>query len=343
MEEEEKKAFFEGLYALDDSTDEVEDSSGIDEILRQSKPSTSTRQHNVSKRVRREVPCPQDFKHSLARTASAPLQPSTSFPRSTSSGKRRPTSLLHGPAKAINIEQIVANTDRKELASNTMHKTSRPSSKRKRGQSFQLLPESQQIFKGLSFYFFPNNDVARPRSLRIRKAMEYGALWIKEWKDIITHVIVDDALSYKDLLSWLKIDSLPPEIVVVNESYPSSCISFRFLLNPNQPNYRVKGYPTALSAQPSSSTAASSNNSLQVKPERNVKGLQQTPSRTDSSGQKLAHLPNDGSAVSSGSSRGVEPPSAPLGYARDALTEAVDEARNIKDLVSLSHMCVPSY
>lgn len=57
--------------------------------------------------------------------------------------------------------------------------------------------------------FFPNNDVAPPRRFRIRKAMEWGATWIKEWKDSITHVIVDKELCYRDLLKFLKVDALP--------------------------------------------------------------------------------------------------------------------------------------
>ena len=39
--------------------------------------------------------------------------------------------------------------------------------------------------------------------------MEWGATWIKDWKDSITHVIVDKELCYKDLLNFLKLDALP--------------------------------------------------------------------------------------------------------------------------------------
>lgn len=57
--------------------------------------------------------------------------------------------------------------------------------------------------------FFPNNDVAPSRGFRIRKAMEWGATWIKEWRGSITHVIVDKELCHKDLLNFLKVDALP--------------------------------------------------------------------------------------------------------------------------------------
>ncbi len=39
--------------------------------------------------------------------------------------------------------------------------------------------------------------------------MEWGATWIREWKDSITHIIVDKELCYKDLLNFLKLDALP--------------------------------------------------------------------------------------------------------------------------------------
>lgn len=57
--------------------------------------------------------------------------------------------------------------------------------------------------------FIPNNDVAPSRRLRIRKVLERGALWVREWRDGITHVIVDDELKYNQVMSFLKIPSLP--------------------------------------------------------------------------------------------------------------------------------------
>lgn len=57
--------------------------------------------------------------------------------------------------------------------------------------------------------FFPNNDVAPARRLRIQKAMEYGANWAKDWGDNITHVIVDKDLLFQDVLKFLKLDHLP--------------------------------------------------------------------------------------------------------------------------------------
>ena len=39
--------------------------------------------------------------------------------------------------------------------------------------------------------------------------MERGALWVREWREGSTHVIVDRGLCYKDVTSFLKIPSFP--------------------------------------------------------------------------------------------------------------------------------------
>lgn len=43
--------------------------------------------------------------------------------------------------------------------------------------------------------------------------MEWGALWIREWRDGVTHIIVDKDLYYKDVLKALKITSLPVRVL----------------------------------------------------------------------------------------------------------------------------------
>lgn len=39
--------------------------------------------------------------------------------------------------------------------------------------------------------------------------MEFGALWVREWRDDITHLIADKSIPYNDILRFLKISSLP--------------------------------------------------------------------------------------------------------------------------------------
>lgn len=39
--------------------------------------------------------------------------------------------------------------------------------------------------------------------------MERGALWVREWRTDVTHIIADKRLTYKDITSFLKLSSIP--------------------------------------------------------------------------------------------------------------------------------------
>ena len=337
MEEKKKKALFEGLCALDDDNiDDVEDLSGIDTILRQSKPLTSGRPHGVSKMA---GPRAIDVRHTnqaRGRTVSAPICSSVSFPDTIPLTKATPLSGRRSSAKIEVSGQVTTEANFKRTTLTAMYKTSRSSKKRKRGQSVALLPESQRIFQGLSFYFLPNDDVAPARRLRIRKAMEYGAVWIKEWKDGMTHIIMDNSLCYKDLLSYLKIDSLPPKVVLVNESYPSSCIQFRALIDPNRPQHRVEGCQEDLRAKHSIMPSSSSETSLQLKPTKQTGEFGETPSRTEGSSQDVSCGDAPGSSRDSVVQEVANSPSIPAACAKDDMAEVIQEARITKYMVCLS-------
>lgn len=149
--------------------------------------------------------------------------------------------------------------------------------KRKRQSSTKSIPEAAQVFRGLSFYYIPNNDIAPARKLRIGKAQDYGARWVRNLEDA-SHTIVDKYLEYKDIKSVLG-SEVPSSLVIVNEDYPIDCISFRTLLNPDQNRYRVAGCPEKKDQlapdKAPSSPSRSPDHSLQVKPPR-------TSSRRDS-------------------------------------------------------------
>ncbi|KAK4035062.1 hypothetical protein C8A01DRAFT_48673 [Parachaetomium inaequale] len=146
--------------------------------------------------------------------------------------------------------------------------------KRKRQPSTKSVPEAAQVFRGLSFYYIPNNDIAPARKLRIGKAQEYGAQWVRNLVDA-SHAIVDKHLEYKDIEGVLG-DEVADSLVLVNEEYPIDCISFRTLLNPDQNRYKVPGYPgvkdkvAPAQAPPASQ---SSDRSLQVKAPRTSKRM----------------------------------------------------------------------
>ncbi|KAI7554311.1 hypothetical protein D0864_07249 [Hortaea werneckii] len=142
--------------------------------------------------------------------------------------------------------------------------------KRKRDSDIKYVPDAQQIFKGLHFYFFPNDDKNHARAMRIIKAIEFGATWQKDWNQSVTHVLVDKAIDYNLLLRFLKLDRLPEHVVLVSENYPASCVSYRAILDARQSQFRVKGAPEPLKTiEPICGLpqgSAESDKSLQLKP-----------------------------------------------------------------------------
>lgn len=120
------------------------------------------------------------------------------------------SSVVKSASKEVScVDRLVPDTARNNRGRPKEMKRSLPSCnsegpeervKKRRAESFKLVPESQQIFKGLTFFFIPNNDVAPARRLRIAKAQEYGALWARVWSSDVTHVIVDKDLVFQDVL-----------------------------------------------------------------------------------------------------------------------------------------------
>ncbi|KAK2065343.1 hypothetical protein LY76DRAFT_600312 [Colletotrichum caudatum] len=120
--------------------------------------------------------------------------------------------------------------------------------KRKRDPPIKDVPEEQQVFRGLRFYFIPNDDIAPARKIRIRKAQEFGASWVRSL-EAATHVIVDRNLNWKSIESIVRPKNGAASYLVLNEEYPLDCLRFKTLLNANQKQYRVSGFPE-LSAAP---------------------------------------------------------------------------------------------
>lgn len=146
--------------------------------------------------------------------------------------------------------------------------------KRKRKEiPLKYVPEAQQIFLGCNFFFIPNDDIAPMRRARIRKTQEHGARRISTWDEDITHIIVDKSLSYKDIISFLKVPSIPTTMIMVNDTYPIDCVLFKAILDPKQKQYRVKGHEQALEEKaPQKSSSQTSNTSLQLKPTQSRPG-----------------------------------------------------------------------
>jgi DNA polymerase IV len=171
--------------------------------------------------------------------------------------------------------------------------------KRKRKEpSIKLVPEEQRVLKDLVFFCIPPDDVAPVRRARIVKAREHGAIWTTEWNESITYIVAEKDLSYQDIISFLKISSIPSHMTLVTELYLLDCIQFKAILNPNQKQYLVKGHEAAqeqVVVEPLLRPAASqtSDHSLQLKASKSKPGRwnyvppKATPPRSESPSQRI--------------------------------------------------------
>ncbi|TFA98549.1 DNA polymerase lambda [Trichoderma ghanense] len=128
-----------------------------------------------------------------------------------------------------------------------MTKVTTRGNKRGRMSGPRVRPEEEQIFRGLSFFYVPDNDIAPVRRLRINRAREFGAVWTRDLM-AATHVVVEKKLEWKDVEKML----LPREKFegremprVVNEDYPLDCIQFRAIVDAGQRKYLLNGQPVA--------------------------------------------------------------------------------------------------
>ena len=141
MDKETKETFFDELYKLDDSESE-EDGSNAEEILRQSR--DLTQRNRGVQRSRPDQP--------FGRTVSAPV------PLILTPSRDRLDDFVKAPISSLPSHTAKRDTfvdtsrQNKQTHDGTVLKNGyRANNKRKRGQSLSLMPESQQIFKNLSF------------------------------------------------------------------------------------------------------------------------------------------------------------------------------------------------
>jgi len=175
----------------------------------------------------------------------------------------RPPSSLQVPAKLISRHTFSGTPSRSTVVDVPRPAViSKAGTKRKRENDILRIPEDQQILKGLRFFFFLNNDKNPARKIRIAKSAEYGAVWIKDFDEEVTHIIVDKGMEYEFLLKFLKRQSIPSTTVVVSEDYPAECITYRMLLDPHQARFRIKGQMITSTTRP---VLSRSDKSLELK------------------------------------------------------------------------------
>ena len=150
MEKEAKETLFRELYQLDEDSSQ-EDQSNASVILRESR--LASLGSDISVRTERDNSVHSSRREpSLLRTVSAPLpQPSAPKPRQADVAEKRS---FTSTASSKLSEQVILDTPimTKKIPNVTAWKDApKAIGKRKRDQSIELKPESQQIFKGLGF------------------------------------------------------------------------------------------------------------------------------------------------------------------------------------------------
>ncbi len=139
------------------------------------------------------------------------------------------------PVPASLQRLLRSHTRRQSSAVDSSPSTSASKRKGKQTQVKQL-PEHQQIFRELQFYYYPDDDINKIRKAQINKAQEHGATWVRTPKDA-SHFIIDEDLAYKHIEPIVTSDSTASSKVIVNAKYPIDCVIHRTLLDPNQHKY----------------------------------------------------------------------------------------------------------
>jgi DNA polymerase IV len=146
------------------------------------------------------------------------------------------------PAKRLlhRGDSTPAAVTKRVIVDDTPSRTLAPPKRRKKDPTPSMRPESDQIFKDLSFYYVPDNDIAPARRIRISKAKEYGASWTR-FPQFATHMIVDKNIRYDEIQKLVA--EARSSVVVVNENYPIDCVQFKAVLDPRQKKYQLVGQP----------------------------------------------------------------------------------------------------
>ncbi|RHZ46378.1 DNA-directed DNA polymerase IV [Aspergillus thermomutatus] len=315
-----KDAFFKALEQLDCLTDDSEDEADIElsYLITRSRNSDKT----TSSNCRNNTPPLK-----LLRATSAPESSSTSTAGSSTHSKM----LVPG---SDGLQPGVKRSNTTGALTGSSEADNR--SKRRRVIAPRTIPEEQQIFKNLVFcgslgVFFPNNDVSPLRRLRIQRAQEYGAICAKKWEAHITHVIVDKGLMFQDVLKHLKLEAFPPNVALLDESYPSECIKFKSVLSTTLVRFRVNGAPGLDAEETTPANETPSTASLPLKPS----GKQQvtpTPSQDSRDQCVVDHASEQPVEARSDETHQEQPVPELPSRERDALDDMIEATKVAKDL-----------
>ncbi|KAK2797285.1 hypothetical protein FQN50_009250 [Emmonsiellopsis sp. PD_5] len=308
-----KEAFCKALYKYDDSSDNSDD---VDELAARLRAARQKSSKSPSKPPIRSTPAPER---------------SSTFPDYPVSGRQKGAEDMATSTSPEQTSGIKGPVPKRRATVDGGSKSS--SAKRRRESAVRVRPERQQIFKGMVFFFIPNDDIAPARRMRINKALEFGATRASLWNAAsITHVIVDKKIPYEDILTYLKLDSFPPSMALVNESYPAECIRFGSLMNASHPRFHVIGAP-ALLKQDSKSAPTEVSGSPKLKPSRKDGGNLETPTASQKTYDEGFNLPHPSLAIDTHEEHEEMHASRQVSEREpDDLDAVIEQARAEKDL-----------
>ncbi|KKZ65637.1 hypothetical protein EMCG_08545 [[Emmonsia] crescens] len=308
-----KEAFCEALYKFDGLSDNSQEVDELALLLKQA------RKRNSPDRTLSRTPGPEKRSNTLPDCHSLKRQ---------KAADREDIASTMGSDKPASARSVLPK--RRSTVDGVAGKVS--TSKKKREPTVRVRPEYQQIFKDMVFFFIPNDDIAPARRMRISKALEFGASRSSTWNDTVTHVIVDKVVSFTDVLRYLKLDSLPPSVSLVNESYPAECITFGSLMNASHTRFRVSGAPAKHTEVAKSNGEPAVRDSPKLKPARNENNLE-TPIASQPISEELYALtvppPSPDTHRKDDCDDAAEQPSQ---KEPDILDEMIEQARAEKDL-----------
>lgn len=273
---EKKRRAFDALDALDHSSDDEPDlgRKASEDALKKAAIRQQQKHHEFPKMAQKLARTVSDDLSALSERSRADFNPP---PHSTnpSRGKERaddpPSSTDPHNTKGMPQPLLRKTVSDIITAPSSKPMPAKVTGKRKREPATKLVLDALRVFRDRHMYFFPNNDLAPARKMRIAKACEYGATWHKQWDAQVTHVIMDKSMNFEQLMKWLKLGKLPDHLIVVKINYLAECISYGVLLDPSVSRFAVKGL--ALSRADSTK----SDTSLKLKATKTAQALQTPP------------------------------------------------------------------
>ncbi|KAJ5741729.1 DNA polymerase family X [Penicillium manginii] len=227
-----KASFFAALENLDDSDDEPQEGLSFQNLLAASRPFLDIASQAATTSIASANPPCLTRANTEPASSGKTSEDCTEIQRDEYYLLNKPTGQKLRTVKRSNTTGTMPGTQVKGS-----------STTKRKADALKSIPEERQLFKGLVFFFIPNDDIAPARRLRIQRAREYGAQWTRQWGTHITHVVAEKRLTYQNLIDYLKLEYFPIDMALVNENYPPECITYRSLLDPLYTRFQVAGMP----------------------------------------------------------------------------------------------------